>query len=530
MSHFEGTDDPGGSDAEVRAVSVSMSGDHISPDPKHVSKRKQDTRTKSSAVVTQRASNAQSAANGGGESADGPTTTTDVAPNGADVASKGADVSPSGVDVARKCERVLWARGATKRALSDVIPDTLWINMETHPLGMASCVVDADLEADGVKELVEQCTLVLDVDDVVMDARLPGTFVAWPKRTFRDGRWAVASTWSQDSSANAVRGRLKKACGKGAKYGLQLRFGRPALLVQCAQAPVMVKALEEARKADLEVEVVASPAAASLWLELTAPAHVSSVELSTVLRAQRRQLAERYPGCVFGEPDTTFIGHRCLVTIFTTIDVASQYSMVVNEVRVRFVVPGETSSVPRPTVLKANAATAATTVAAAVKKRLATQVRTATGVKVRGMGDDGGESDSTSASDESDNPERQAMEAAVDDVATAVKQGLETVLPTLAQAGVTEEERARLGSELGNAVPEGLGEALAFIEKWKAVHSASDVAKLLDSRGVVMSWAERLRGAPQPPPPSAWNRTSAGKKSRAGTERNKQKGAPTKGK
>jgi hypothetical protein len=294
----------------------------------------------------------------------------------------------------------------------------------------------------------------------------------------------------------------------------------------------MVQAMREAKKLELEVEVLASPAAASLWLEVTAPAHVSYSNVLSVVAAQRQQLAARYPGCVFADPDPTFAGHRCLVTIFTPFDVASQYSMVVKEVRVRFVVPGETSAVPRPNVLKTDTAAAAATVAAAVEKRLVTQVETATGAKMRAMGEDDAASESSGASDASDVDVRAAAAASVEavrDVVTAVKAGLEAVLPTLARAGVTAEERTRIGTELGKAVPDGLGAALAFIDRWKSVQSASDVTRLLESRSVAVTWADRLRSAPQPPPPSAWNKSTPARKPKAG-KTDKNKGAPKKGK
>ena len=505
MSHGECMDNPDGAGAGLRADSVSMSGNGILTDLTQVLTDNQHTFAESSAGMM--------------------FGTTDDAPVGADVAPLGADGSPTGVDGARKSEKVIWARGGTKSALLEVLPDVLWMNMETHHLGMASCVVDVDLEAEAVKAVVEQCTFVLDAADVVTDTRLPGTFVVWPKRYFREGKWAVAQSWSQDSSPQAIRTRLKKACGKGSKFGLQLRFGRPGLLVQCAHASSAVTAMAEAKRMDLEVDVLASPAAASLWFEVTAPPHVGPLELSAVVRAQRKELAEKYPGCVFGDADSTFVGYRCLVTVFTTINVAAQFALSVKDVRVRFVVPGDTSTVPRANVLKSDSEKVATEVAANVKKRLVSQVEKETGVKVGSMGEDGAESDSSKATDEQ---EGEVMEAAMEEIVAAVKTGLESVLPTLARAGVTDAERVRLGKELGDAVPEGVGEALAYIEKWKTVHSASDVAMLLGSRGVAVSWADRLRSVPQPPPASAWNRAVA-RKPKAGII-HKKEGPPKKGK
>ena len=158
MSEFAGTDNPGGSEGDSRVFSDRLSGNHISSSVAKIARDKQSGRTKSTQLVTRRATFAQNDGSAVRHDDGRGATSHRVKEMGASAAATKQTVPPSSQKVGSgtttdsppigmdedPTQWRLYARGEAKAQITALLNGggRAWLPLEAHPLGYAQMLVD----------------------------------------------------------------------------------------------------------------------------------------------------------------------------------------------------------------------------------------------------------------------------------------------------------------------------------------------------------------------------------------------------
>ena len=336
MSEYAGIDDPGGSEGDSRVFSDPLSGNHTSSSVAKIARDKQSGRTKSNQLVTRRATFAQndgSAArhdDGRGAkshrekemAASAAASKKTVPPSSQKVGSTtGTDSPPIWKDEDPTQWR-LYARGEAKAQITALLDGggRAWLPLEAHPLGYAQMLVDRrHFATEGAFEQVRTLATLMDDDATHNKAGAGGRALLVPKKTRgEDGKYTLDATFQGHWQKNMLK--KARAAFPQLTWGLALsEFKVPGLNVGL-DALDFFKLKPWALRHGLQFTALQSPRVTVLWLEITG----SAEDMPYVYEKEREAVEQKFKDCHFlwGDPDPSFIGHRCSLAIEGDVAVA----------------------------------------------------------------------------------------------------------------------------------------------------------------------------------------------------------------